>query len=529
MKVLITGGGTGGHLYPALAVAEALRQRIGNEAVLFVGSQRGLEAEEVPAEGYAFQALETIGFPRKPGFGSIRAAAAFFRAVLRARGIVRQFSPDVVFSTGGYASAPVVVAARFERVPVVLHEQNSIPGRTNRIASRFASEVHLAFPSARRYFPKRRHLRLSGNPLRSSLLQGSRSRALRQFRLDEDRFTVLVLGGSQGSHAVNEAIAGALKVFAGRDDIQFLIQSGQRDHEWMVEQCRALNAKTWVRRFIPNMGDAYELADLVVGRAGAMTVSEITACGLPSILVPYPYATGNHQKINAELLEDVGASIVITEDRLTGAFLAERIDELLHDRRLLRTMALSAHRMARPDATERIAAAVIRYLPGGQISETSSSDRGRVPERREGAERPEFARSGADRSDAVRGGDRGGSRPAEGGRGPSDDRMRRDSPSRSGTGSSAGDARSGGRGGRRGGPQGGGSPRGGSGGPLGGSGPARGGPHSPGGSSGSPRGGPASGSSPRGGSSGPASGASQRDGSGPVAGASTSTSGGNGA
>src|SRR5690606_29455269 len=215
-----------------------------------------------------------------------------------------------------------------------------------------------------RYFPKRRHLRLSGNPLRSNLLQGSRSRALRQFRLDEDRFTVLVLGGSQGSHAVNEAIVGALQVFAGRDDVQFLIQSGQRDHEWMVEQCRTVNAKTWVRRFIPNMGDAYELADLVVGRAGAMTISEITACGLPSILIPYPYATANHQQVNAELLEDVGAAIVITEDRLTGALLAEQIDALIHDRRLLRQMALSARRMARPEATDRIAAAILRYLRG---------------------------------------------------------------------------------------------------------------------------------------------------------------------
>src|SRR5690606_26876240 len=144
VKVLITGGGTGGHLYPALAVAEALRQKIGNEGILFIGSQRGLEAVEVPAEGYAFQALETIGFPRKPSWGSVKAAVAFFRAVLRARSIVKEFSPDVVFSTGGYASAPVVVAARLERVPIVLHEQNSIPGRTNRIASRFASEVHLA-------------------------------------------------------------------------------------------------------------------------------------------------------------------------------------------------------------------------------------------------------------------------------------------------------------------------------------------------------------------------------------------------
>ena len=513
MKVLITGGGTGGHLYPALAVAEALRQKIGNEAILFIGSQRGLEAEEVPAEGYAFQALETIGFPRKPGFGSFKAAAAFFRAVLRARSIVKEFSPDVVFSTGGYASAPVVVAARLEGIPIVLHEQNSIPGRTNRIASRFACEVNLAFPSARRHFPKRRHLRLSGNPLRSTLLQGSRSRALRQFRLDEDRFTVLVLGGSQGSHAVNEAIVGALTVFAGRDDMQFLIQSGQRDHEWMVEQCRALNAKTWVRRFIPNMGDAYELADLVVGRAGAMTISEITACGLPSILIPYPYATANHQQVNAELLEEVGAAIMITEDRLTGALLAEQIDALIHDRRQLRQMALSAHRMARPDATDRIAAAIVRYLPGGTISEPPSSDRAPRSDRREGGERDfagSAARSDPRRSSGERNSPRGDADRGDRRSATSGDRGRRDGGSRGGN-----EARSGGAGRR--GPQGGRS--GGRGGSGGGSGPQRGGAGGPANTAMSARGGSGgpSNSSPPPRAAGP---------NGPVAGASAPAAGG---
>ncbi|MCA9726823.1 MAG: undecaprenyldiphospho-muramoylpentapeptide beta-N-acetylglucosaminyltransferase [Candidatus Eisenbacteria bacterium] len=426
MKVMITGGGTGGHLYPALAVADALRPKIGAESIVFVGAQRGLEAEEVPAAGYAFQALESVGFPRKVGPGSIRAGIALFRAVLRARHLIKEFDPDVVFSTGGYASAPVVVAAWMHRIPIVLHEQNSVPGRTNTIASRFASEVHLAFPSARRYFPRRRHLRLSGNPLRAAVLQGSRSRALRQFRLDEDRFTILVLGGSQGSHAVNQSIVDALAIFEGRDDLQFLIQSGQRDHEWMVDRCRALQAKTWVRRFIPNMGDAYELADLVVGRAGAMTISEVTACGLPSILIPYPYATGNHQKLNAEQLEDVGAAIMITEDRLTGAFLAERIDELMRDPRLLRQMALSAHRMARPEATDRIAAALVRYLPGVEIADPPMPERGRRGGdggassgggRRDGGGRDgDRSDRGPGRGGAQSRGDRG---PSRGDRGPS--------------------------------------------------------------------------------------------------------------
>jgi hypothetical protein len=261
-----------------------------------------------------------------------------------------------------------------------------------------------------------------------------------------------------------------------------LIQSGQRDHEWMVDRCRALNAKTWVRRFIPNMGDAYELADLVVGRAGAMTISEATACGLPSILVPYPYATGNHQKLNAELLEDVGAAIVISEDRLTGAFLAERIDELLHDPRLLRQMALSSHRMARPEATDRIAAALVRYLPGVEIPEPAFAERGgrggngprQAGDRREGGYRADFARGRSDRGQPRAG--TGRDRDRSGGTGrrddqrrpgsPGDDRIRRESPSGS-TGLVAPGTdvrRSSGRGGQRRG-----GPRGGTGGATGGS------------------------------------------------------------
>lgn len=381
MKVLITGGGTGGHLFPALAVAEALKAKVPAESILFVGAKRGMEAEEVPAAGFPFVGLDSVGFPRKVGPGSLRAAWALGRAILRARRVVRDFSPDVVFSTGGYASAPVVVGSWLERVPVVLHEQNSVPGRTNRLAARVASEVHLAFPSARAYFSRRGRLKLSGNPLRDQVLTGSRARALRQFRLEEDRFTVLVVGGSQGAHAVNQAIVDALAILDGREDLQFLLQSGQKDHEWMVERCRTLKVKTWVRRFIPNMGDAYELSDLVIGRAGAMTISEITACGLPSILIPYPYATGKHQHLNAELLVEAGAAIVIGEDELTGALLAERIDGLVKDERTLRHMASNAHLLARPQATAKITTALLRYLPGVEVVTLDAELRRSVPPR----------------------------------------------------------------------------------------------------------------------------------------------------
>ena len=363
MKILISGGGTGGHLYPALAIAESVKREQQATEILFVGANRGLEAKEVPQAGFEFKGLDSVGFPKRPSFRSVRAGWSLLKAVWAAKQILNDFKPDVIFSTGGYASAPVVTAGKLAKIPIVLQEQNSIPGRTNRIASRLATEVHLAYSSARVHFPKRSHLRLSGNPLRDQVLAGSRGRALRQFRLEDDRQTILVLGGSQGAHSINETVVNALEHFDDRDDVQFLIQSGARDHEWVVEHCRARNVKTWVRRFIPNMGDAYELADLVICRAGAMTLAEISACGIPSIVIPYPYAMNDHQRHNAEQLADVEAAILILDADLEPTDLAARIDGLLAEPIRLREMSAHALSLARPHATELITTALLRYDP----------------------------------------------------------------------------------------------------------------------------------------------------------------------
>lgn len=402
----MTGGGTGGHLYPALAVAEALKGTGRDLDILFVGSRRGIESTEVPEAGIAFRGLDVIGFPRRPGPAVIRAAWSFMRAIFEARRIVREYGPNVVFSTGGYASAPVAVGAWLEHVPLVLHEQNSVPGLTNRVACRMATEVYLAFASARRFFPRRRHLRLAGNPLRSQVTSGSRSRGLRVFRLDDNRKTVLVFGGSQGAHAINEAIGAALQEFRGRDDLQFLIQSGDRDYEQVLARCRGVEVKTWVRRFISNMGDAYALADLVVCRAGAMTVSELAACGLPSILVPFPQAVGNHQWLNGEQLREAGAAVLVKDADLTGALLAKEISRLLGDARSLRQMSINALRMARPEATRKIAEALMRYRPASEIppeepAPSSSRERAR-PWRKSGERQTGQGRRNGERFRAQR-------------------------------------------------------------------------------------------------------------------------------
>jgi UDP-N-acetylglucosamine--N-acetylmuramyl-(pentapeptide) pyrophosphoryl-undecaprenol N-acetylglucosamine transferase len=375
MRVLITGGGTGGHVFPALAIADALKNLTPAPEILFVGSATGLEATAVPQAGYPFRGLPAMSLPRRFSFRLIRAGFANLRSVLKAREIVDSWKPDVVFATGGFASAAVLVAGWMARVPVVLHEQNAVPGLTNRIASRFAREVHLTYSASRYLFPRRGHLRLSGVPLREGILQGSRGKALRLFRLEDDRRTVLVFGGSQGAHRLNEAVADALPRFAERRDVQFVIQAGQKDHAWMLERCRGVPVRTWVRPFILNMGDAYAVADLVVCRAGALTLAELAATGRPSILVPYPHATANHQTLNAEIPVDAGAAILIPDGELTGELLAERITELIDEPRRLRMMSIQSMKLAKPDATDRIVHAIRRIGEGpGPVTEPEEQE-----------------------------------------------------------------------------------------------------------------------------------------------------------
>jgi UDP-N-acetylglucosamine--N-acetylmuramyl-(pentapeptide) pyrophosphoryl-undecaprenol N-acetylglucosamine transferase len=369
VKVILTGGGTGGHLFPALAVADALKRSDPTVEILFVGSSTGLEATAVPQAGYEFEGLPAIGLPRRLGLRLIRAGISNLRSFLLACDLIRRWKPDVIFATGGFASAPVLGAARLLRLPIVLHEQNSVPGITNRLASRFAREVHLTYSSSRRFFPRRDHLRLSGIPIREIVLQGSRGKGLRTFRLDDDRRTVLVFGGSQGAHKINQAVIEALPSFSGRKDVQFVIQTGQKDYNEVLEACRPVDVRTWVRPFIVNMGDAYAVADLVICRAGALTLAELAAMGKPAILIPFPFATANHQALNADVFVDAGGATVISDADLTGDLLAKRVTELIDNPRRLRLMAIQAVQLARPDATDRLVAAIRRFGGMGESME----------------------------------------------------------------------------------------------------------------------------------------------------------------
>jgi len=364
MKILIAGGGTGGHVFPGIAVAEELKRQRRDCQVVFVGTRGGLESQAVPEAGFRIRYLLSAGFHRRrwwlwPGAVLVNAVG-----LAQALWIVLAENPKVVLGTGGYVSAPLSFAARLMGRPLVLQEQNSIPGLANRVLARLADEVHLSFLEARGWFARKDNLKITGNPVRAHILSGDRESALREFRLQPGRPTVFVFGGSLGAKRINEAALDTLRRLKGRVDVQFILQTGRPDHERVRAAVQAEDLPAAVMPFVRNIHMAYAVADLVVCRSGAMTLAEIAVCGLPSVLVPYPFAAHNHQEVNAANLVDRGAAVCILDAELTGERLAKEVAHLLADRQTLSRMSANARLFARPDAAARLARSLIRFAEG---------------------------------------------------------------------------------------------------------------------------------------------------------------------
>ena len=370
MRVIIGTGGTAGHIFPALAVAGRLRDGLGAD-VLFVGRAEGQEASMVPAAGFPMRTIRALPFHRGLSLRAIRAPFAALRAATEARGIVR--GCDVVLGMGGYVSVPVSLAARRERVPLVLHEQNAVPGLANRAASRWAEVVGVAFPDAAARLPRRVRTVVTGNPVRPAVLRvlDDRKSLAEEARsvlgLEEGRRTVLILGGSQGALRLNRATLDAASRLAARGDLQLLLLSGTRDHEEVRRRIPSGNALlVRAEAFLERVELAYAVADLAVARAGAMTIAELTACGIPSVLVPYPYATGRHQEANGRAVERAGGAVVLLDDQTDGAAVAASIERLLGSPDRLRDMARGARSFGRPDAADALASLVASVARRGR-------------------------------------------------------------------------------------------------------------------------------------------------------------------
>ena len=364
--VVFSGGGTGGHLYPALAIADALRARRPDVRAVFVGAERGIEARILPEREKDFHLLPVRGMDRGSRISALWAAPALLRSVLAARRLLAGLRPEVVVVTRGYASAPAGLVAGLTSVPLVIQEQNSIPGAATMMLSRWAETIHIAFPEAADHLPApvRGRVTLSGNPIRASSPQDPRQ-AREQFGLPADAVVALVVGGSQGAMALNDLVVeGVCEVVDGRlerpDTLHLLWATGTSHHEAVTDSLSESGGPHWVHAlpYINDMPSALAAADITVSRAGAIFTAERLNAGLPALLVPLPTAAANHQAHNAESLADAGAAIVLHQAGLTGTALFTEIARLAMDDDARRRMSAAANELARPNAADDIARSI---------------------------------------------------------------------------------------------------------------------------------------------------------------------------
>ncbi len=355
LRILLTGGGTGGHVYPGLAVAEQLRQLAPEADIRFVGTRRGLEATLVPRAGWPFTAIAASGFRGLGMVARLRFLVNFALGGLGSLGLLLRWRPAVVLGTGGYVSAPVIAAARLLGVPCAVQEQNAIPGSVNRLVGRWARRAYLGFAGAAKWFPAGVCV-ATGNPVRGAMAAaGERPR---QARADSDGARhVLVFGGSGGAATLNRAVAAAAGGWDGRPGLTMLVQTGPREHAATAAAVAAAapSGNLSVVPYIDDMAGELARADLVVCRAGAMTLAELHCLGKPAVLVPFPHATDDHQVRNARDCEAAGAAVVLLDAECDGPRLAAAVAELLGDPARLAALGDAARALARPQAARVIA------------------------------------------------------------------------------------------------------------------------------------------------------------------------------
>ncbi len=347
MKLLLAGGGTGGHLFPAVAIAERLRFEEPESEILFVGTEKGLESRMLPGLGWPLETIEMSGWAGLGLTARLRALGRLILGFKQSRTILRQFKPDVVVGVGGYVTVPVLLAAKLLGIPFLIHEQNAWPGLANRLLGHWAKRICLSFAETDRAFHHGATI-LTGNPVRAAMEECP--------MIDAEASCLLVFGGSQGARTINRAMVAALPALADwRGKLKIVHQSGENDYATTLA---AYKADGWpdveVVPFIKEMPQAYAQATLVVCRAGATTLAELTACGRPAILVPYPHAAANHQSTNAQALVARGAALMMEEADMTPELLGKVVNDLLHDRPRVLSMSSSAYNLARRGAAARL-------------------------------------------------------------------------------------------------------------------------------------------------------------------------------
>jgi UDP-N-acetylglucosamine--N-acetylmuramyl-(pentapeptide) pyrophosphoryl-undecaprenol N-acetylglucosamine transferase len=352
-RIIISGGGTGGHIFPAIAIADEVKKRNPNAAILFIGAEGKMEMEKVPAAGYEIKGLKIAGFQRKLTLSNFLLPFKIIGSLMKARSIVKEFKPQVIVGVGGYASGPALKAATMMKVPGVLQEQNSFPGKTNKILAKSVSKICVAYDGLDQFFPKEKIV-LTGNPVRREMvtIDGKKEEGIKHYRLDPNKKTVLIIGGSLGAKTLNESVTGKLKEIAD-SDAQLIWQCGKLYYPGLedIEQELPVNVK--MVQFIDRMDLAYAAADVVVSRAGAISVSELCLIGKPVILIPSPNVAEDHQTKNAMALVNKDAAVLIKDIEARGVLIPEVIS-LLSDSVKCGELSANIKSLAKPNATSDI-------------------------------------------------------------------------------------------------------------------------------------------------------------------------------
>lgn len=355
-RIIVSGGGTGGHIYPAMALIKRLKERDMIEDVLYVGTENGLESKIVTSAGIDFKTIKISGFKRKLTLQNVKVLQMFLSSIGRSKKIIKEFKPDIVVGTGGYVSSAVVYAAHKLHVPTVIHEQNTIAGITNKFLGRFVDKIAIAFKQAANQFPEKQKLVFTGNPRAQEAATIQKNDRLQDFDLQADRPTVMIFGGSRGAEPINNAVIKALPKFC-QADFQLLFVTGRVHYDEVKNRIdkKYLDADNFsIQPYIENMPEVLPDLKLIVGRSGATSIAEITALGIPAIFIPSPYVTHDHQTINANSVAENGAAKVIAEKDLTAEKLFQTVSDIMTDNKVLQNMSDASKENGVPDASDKL-------------------------------------------------------------------------------------------------------------------------------------------------------------------------------
>ena len=358
MRVIMTGGGTGGHIYPAVAIADEIRRRYEDAEILFVGAERGLEKTLVPANGYEIKLLDVQGFNRKKLLSNVSVLKALRGANKEAIRIMKEFQPDFVVGTDGYASAPIISNAHKLGIPAYIHEQNAFPGVTNKMGEKHAARMFLGFEEAGEYFKEPEKHIVAGNPVRAGFMNVDREEARKNLGFGKDDFVVLAFGGSQGAGRINKAMMSAIERFNGDHEINICLATGRNYYHAILDELKEkgthIQDNIRIMEYIDNMPEFLNASDIVISRSGALTVAEVTVCGKPAIFIPFPNATGNHQYFNAKAVAEKGGATVIEERDLDNEKLIAAMVDMMNHPEGLADMAEKSRQCAPVDAVKII-------------------------------------------------------------------------------------------------------------------------------------------------------------------------------